>query len=124
MSNGFPICSLSGRREVMQSLAPKGTAFFSGTYNGNILCVAASLKTLEILSDGSVHRRLWELGKRFADGGNAILQRLGVRVQVTHYGSICSFQFTDAPVENYRELIRLHDKTLNREFTDWMLDRG
>jgi glutamate-1-semialdehyde 2,1-aminomutase len=124
MSNGFPICSLSGRREIMACLAPEGTAFFSGTYNGNILCVAAALKTLELLSDGSVHQMLWGLGKRFADGSNAIFQRLGLKVRAVHYGSICSLQFTEAPVHNYRDLIRNHDKTLNRAFTDWMLERG
>jgi glutamate-1-semialdehyde 2,1-aminomutase len=124
LSNGFPICSLSGKREIMSHLAPQGTAFFSGTYNGNILCVAAALKTIDLLSDGTVHAKLWALGKRLSDGVNAAADRLGVKARVVSYGSVCSVQFTDKPVENYRDLMRHHDKALNRAFVDWMLDRA
>jgi glutamate-1-semialdehyde 2,1-aminomutase len=124
LSNGFPICALSGKREIMSELAPKGQAFFSGTYNGNILCVAAALKTLDLLSDGTAHSKLWALGRRFTEGVNAAIARLRVRARAVNYGSIAAVQFTDQPIENYRDLIRLHDKALNRALIDWLLERG
>ena len=124
LSNGFPICSLSGKREIMWHLAPKGRAFFSGTYNGNILCVAAALKTLDLLSDGSAHETLWALGRRFTEGVNAAIARLGLRARAVHYGSIAAVQFTDQPIDDYRDLIRNHDKALNRALIDWLLERG
>ena len=124
MSNGFPICALSGRREVMSHMSPQGRAYFSGTYNGNIMCVAAALKTIELLADGTVHRKLWALGKRFADGVNASAQRLAIRVRARHYGSMVTVHFTDRELFNYRDVIRNHDKALNRAFVDWVNERG
>ncbi len=124
MSNGFPICALSGRREFMSHMSPQGRAYFSGTYNGNIVCVAAALKTIELLSDGSAHARLWALGKRFADGVNEAIRRLGVRARARHYGSMVTVHFSDRDLFDYRDVIRHHDKAANRAFVDWVNDRG
>ena len=124
MSNGFPICALSGKREILSQLSPAGRAYFSGTYNGSILCTAAALKTIELLSDGSAHERLWALGRRLAEGIDATIQRLGLRARTRQYGSICSIHFTDRALGNYRDVIRHHDKDLNRAFADWLTDHG
>lgn len=124
LSNGFPISSLSGKGEIMSQLTPRGRAYYSGTYNGNILCVAAALKTLELLSDGTAHKKLWALGRQFADGVNAIIARLGLAARASQYGSMCTVHFTDRPLLNYRDVIRHHDKALNRAFVDWVTDRG
>lgn len=124
MSNGFPICALSGKREFMSHMSPQGRAYFSGTYNGNIMCVAAALRTIEILADGTSHRKLWSLGKRFVDGVNEKSQRLGLRVRARHYGSMVTVHFTDRELFNYRDVIRNHDKAKNRAFVDWVNDRG
>ena len=124
MSNGFPICALSGKREFMSLMSPQGRAYFSGTYNGNVMCVAAALKTIELLSDGTAHAKLWSLGKRFADGVNASVRRLGLRARARHYGSMVSVHFTDRELFNYRDVVRNHDKALNRAFVDWVNARG
>lgn len=124
LSNGFPICALSGRREFMSHMSPQGRAYFSGTYNGNIVCVAAALKTIELLGDGSAHRKLWALGKRFADGVNAEVARLGTSARARHYGSMVTLHFTRRELANYRDVIRNHDKTMNRALVDWVNARG
>jgi glutamate-1-semialdehyde 2,1-aminomutase len=124
MSNGFPICALSGKREFMSHMSPQGRAYFSGTYNGNIMCAVAALKTIELLSDGSAHRKLWALGKRFADGVNESAQRIGIKVRARHYGSMVTVHFTDRELFNYRDVVRNHDKAKNRAFVDWVNDHG
>ena len=105
-------------------MSPQGRAYFSGTYNGNIMCAVAALKTIELLSDGTVHRRLWALGKRFADGIDEAARRLGVRVRGNHYGSMVTVHFTERELFNYRDVIRNHDKALNRALVDWVNDHG
>jgi glutamate-1-semialdehyde 2,1-aminomutase len=108
----------------MSHMAPQGRAFFSGTYNGNIMCVAAALKTIELLSDGSAHRALWALGKRLADGVNEVAERLEIKVRAHYYGSLVTIHFTDRELFNYRDVVRNHDKALNRTFVDWVNARG
>jgi glutamate-1-semialdehyde 2,1-aminomutase len=124
LSNGFPICALSGQREFMSHMSPQGRAYFSGTYNGNIFCVTAALKTIELLADGTAHKKLWDLGRRFADGINAIAARLAIRTRASAYGSMVSIHFTDQPLFNYRDVIRHHDKALNRALVDWVTEHG
>jgi glutamate-1-semialdehyde 2,1-aminomutase len=124
MSNGFPICALSGRREFMSHMSPQGRAYFSGTYNGNIFCATAALKTIELLSDGTAHRRLWALGERLRDAVNEAAQRLRLRVRARSYGSMVTVHFSDAELHDYREVVRHHDKALNRAFVDWVNERG
>jgi glutamate-1-semialdehyde 2,1-aminomutase len=88
------------------------------------MCVAAALKTIELLADGTAHAKLWSLGRRFADGVNASARRLGLRIRARHYGSMVSVHFTDRELFNYRDVVRNHDKALNRTFVDWVNARG
>ena len=44
LSNGYPIAALCGRADLLRHLSPSGRAFFSGTYNGNIISVVAALE--------------------------------------------------------------------------------
>jgi glutamate-1-semialdehyde 2,1-aminomutase len=123
LSNGFPICSLSGKREFVSELTP-GRAYFSGTFNGNIMCVAAALKTIEMLSDGTAHKKLWALGERLGKGVNDAAARLGIKVRARYYGSMVAVHFSDRDLWNYRDVLRNHDKTLNTALIAWVNDHG
>jgi glutamate-1-semialdehyde 2,1-aminomutase len=109
MANGFVISALTGRRELMSMLQPEGPVHFSGTFNGNVLGVHASLKTIEILKrgGGAIHRRLFELGSLLANGVNEAIRQHGVKARLQSFGSVWALYFTDQPVRNYRDLLPL-----------------
>lgn len=124
LSNGFPICSLSGKREFVNELMPAGKATFSGTFNGSIVCVAAALKTLEILSDPAIYKRMWALGERFSTGVNDSIKKLKIKAQAVSYGAMGAVFFTDRPIHNVRDILRHHDEKLNRAFVEYLWDHG
>src|SRR5919205_1074102 len=49
MGNGFPIAAITGKKEIMQQLAPGGKVYQASTYAGNPISVSASISTIETL---------------------------------------------------------------------------
>lgn len=107
MSNGFPISALAGRDDVMSVLSPLGSAYYSGTFMGQMLLVTAGLQTLRALRDGSVHERLFAMGDHLAERVCSTIDRLGVNASFQHLGSIWSLYLGTREATNYRDVAGL-----------------
>jgi glutamate-1-semialdehyde 2,1-aminomutase len=114
MANGYAISALSGKKEIMSMFAPEGPVFMSGTYMGHLLGVTAALKTIEILRDGSVHKRLQDTGDRISREVNAVIDELDVNARCINFGSIWNLYFT-RNVDNYRDIINMASQHKNYE---------
>lgn len=79
MANGFPISVIAGKRELMKLFED---VFFSFTFGGEILSIAAALRTLEVMQDRNVIQYIWEKGRIIQDGYNVLVKELGME-QVT-----------------------------------------
>jgi len=66
IGGGMPVGALAGTREIMKNLAPEGSVYQAGTLSGNPVSLAAGIETMRILSDGSVYKKLENLGRKFA----------------------------------------------------------
>jgi glutamate-1-semialdehyde 2,1-aminomutase len=64
LANGFPLSAIVGRRDILD-LMP--TIFFSGTFGGETLSLAAAKVVLDRMATGEPTRRLAELGQRLVD---------------------------------------------------------
>jgi glutamate-1-semialdehyde aminotransferase len=65
MANGMPLSALVGRRDLMLECEE---IFYSMTFGGEALSLAASLATLEILERDGVIGQLWEQGELLQSG--------------------------------------------------------
>ena len=124
ISNGFPIAALCGRRSLMRQLSPDGRAYFSGTYNGNVTSVAAALATIGRLSDGAVHRHLWQLGERLRDGLDDVFVRRAIVAKAASYGSLVAIHFARDPLEHFGDVVRGHDPSLSRDLVSFLYENG
>lgn len=127
MSNGFPIAALTGRRDVMSLMGPEGSVYYSGTFNGHLLSVAASQKTIEIMQTEPVHEKLFRLGRMMADGINEAIRKTGVKAVCANYGSIWCLYLTVDRVENYRDIIQFastKDSRVDRAYQTHLLNHG
>jgi glutamate-1-semialdehyde 2,1-aminomutase len=81
MGNGMPIAAVVGRRSIMRLMED---IFFSGTFGGEALSLAASLATLDKLEREDAVPRMRAHGAALKDGVLAILRARGLteRVQV------------------------------------------
>lgn len=75
MANGLPLSALVGRREVMDRLEE---LFFSFTFGGETLSLAAGLATVNVLRAQPVIRHLWAQGKQLQDGFNVLAKHFKI----------------------------------------------
>ena len=127
MANGYVISAVTGKQKYMSTLSPEGPAFFSGTYNGNPVSSAATLKTIEILGRDGFYERLYRLGDLLRDGINQVIERLGVNAVCYGYGSTWGIFFDRTPPSNYRDVL-YHSEAGGGEkgaaYTRHMLNHG
>ena len=127
MANGYPISALVGKRRYMSTLYPLGAAFFSGTFNGNPVSTAASLKTIEILERPGFYDRLYKSGDTLREGINKTIDRLGVNAKCLGYGSVWYLHFESKAPDSYRDVYyyrRNGGDEKERAYRDHMLNRG
>jgi glutamate-1-semialdehyde aminotransferase/spore coat polysaccharide biosynthesis protein SpsF (cytidylyltransferase family) len=76
MANGFPVAAVVGRRDIMQVF---DAIFFSFTFGGEVLSLAAARATITKIRKGEVIPHLWRQGTRLQDGYNALAAEAGLR---------------------------------------------
>ena len=69
MANGYPISAVVGRRQIMEVF---DEIFFSFTFGGETLSLAAAKATITEMRRKDIHAHLWEQGRRLKDGYNKI----------------------------------------------------
>lgn len=70
MGNGMPISAIVGRREVMEVF---DEVFYSFTFGGECLSLAASIATIKEIQVQEVPAHLWEMGTRLQEGFNRMV---------------------------------------------------
>lgn len=73
MANGFPISAVVGKREYMCRMED---IFFSGTFGGDAIALAAANAVIDKMQKLDVPARLAERGQRLLDGLNALLKEI------------------------------------------------
>ena len=127
IANGFPLSAVVGKREIMSRFAPEGQVFFSGTFNGMVLCVAAAQETLRILEEEDVPENVNALGEQFAERLNDGIQSLGVPAYMQHWRSNWWLFFRPTPPRTYRDMIDVaHSRSnaLTLSYVHFMLANG
>jgi glutamate-1-semialdehyde 2,1-aminomutase len=76
MANGFPISAVVGRRDVMIEMEE---IFFSGTFGGELLSLAAAKSVLERHAEGGICEDLNKLGALLADKVEIVASQNGLR---------------------------------------------
>lgn len=95
MGNGYPIAAVVGRRDVMMTM---DDIFFSFTFGGDVLALAASIATIKEMKARNVIDHLWKQGERLKDGYNALAKHYGLEKVTQCIGlpprTVCTFADT------------------------------
>lgn len=75
MANGYPISAVVGPRSIMRTF---DEVFFSFTFGGEAVSLAAANATLKEIVEKEVIAHLWELGRQLNDGFKVLAQEFGV----------------------------------------------
>lgn len=86
MGNGMPIAAVAGRADILREMEE---IFFSGTFGGEALSIAAALATIDKLATRDVPARLADIGTRLANGALERVAAAGLTDTITMGGLPC-----------------------------------
>jgi glutamate-1-semialdehyde 2,1-aminomutase len=125
VANGFPLSVIGGRRELLDGVAT-AAVLHAGTFNGNVVSMAAARATLDVLAagGGAIYGAITATGRALMDGLARTAAAAGVRVLLQGPGPVFHMWFTDLT-----EIVDAHTaRTTGAEtytlFVDAMLRRG
>ncbi len=103
MANGYPVSAVTGRAEIMKLMEE---VFFSFTFGGETLSLAAALATMTKLQQKQVVKTLWEQGGKIKKGVNSLIKKHDIENVLSITGKDCwSFLiFKDTGVYSQWEL--------------------
>lgn len=126
IGGGFPIGAVAGRADLLDltsPLAPGGSVFHSGTFNGSVPVLAAGLATLEILSDHSRTAPFYAATEEFKSGIRDLLALHHIPGHVAGLGANFGVIMSETPIRNYRDLAA-EDRALREAFDFACLTEG
>jgi len=83
LGNGMPISAIVGKREIMKFM---DQIFFSGTFGGEALSIAASIEVIKKMQRQPVIEHLWNFGQKLSDGVLEIINNLNLQDVVKFMG--------------------------------------
>lgn len=87
MANGMPISAIVGRKDIMAKFAPPDNIFYSGTFFGETLSLAAAIATINKIERDGITDRLWRTGDELAGGIAALKLAHHIDTELTLYGA-------------------------------------
>lgn len=114
MAGGWPVAAVAGRADLMR-LFGDGTVNHSGTFNANVMAMAATLATLRFLKEESPYERIERVGRRLMDGLSDLARQASVPLRLQ--GLPVAFHASvgpDVPVWDYRGLEALDAERYRR----------
>ena len=108
IGGGLPLAAVAGRRDVLELSSPYRlddgrSIFLSGTLNGNSLCSAAGLATLEVLEAQDGPARLVAAGERLAAGFIEHARRLSIPFQMLGPPAFAEPIFSERRIRNFAD---------------------
>jgi len=92
MANGLPISVVVGKKKFMQIF---DEVFFSTTFGGDTLALAASIATIRELKQKRAIEHFWKLGLYWKNSFNKMAKEIGVSASVGGHGPRTHFVFWD-----------------------------
>jgi glutamate-1-semialdehyde aminotransferase/spore coat polysaccharide biosynthesis protein SpsF (cytidylyltransferase family) len=95
LANGFPLAAVVGARQFMKLF---DDVFFSFTFGGEAVSLAAAIATIQELQEKNVIAHLWQQGKTLQDGYNVLAGACGLSAvtQCVGYAPRTLMTFQDA----------------------------
>lgn len=123
IGGGMPVAAFGGRADIMANISPLGAVYQAGTLSGNPVCVAAGLKTLEIIQRPDFYTTLSKHTRQLSDGLTAIAREANIPFSSRSEGGMFGFYFTDNLPSCFADMQNTN-QILFKEFFHAMLSRG
>lgn len=127
LAAGFPVAMLAGRRDIMDMLG-SGEVYHGGSYNSNVMSMAAAHATLSYMHDNrdTMFADMAERGHRLMEGLQTVAAELGSDLHAQGLGTVFAISFNESgeQILNYRAHARRCDEAAYAEFAKSMMTQG
>jgi len=132
LGGGLPVGAVGGKEWVMEAIAytgdlavdAKSKAFYGGTFNGNMLTMAAGSATLEYLkTHPEIYEQMEKKGNRLRESVNQFCREEGLPAQMIGVASMFCTHFTTQEIKSARDLVEQNAKSATA-FYPHLLDEG
>ena len=123
LGNGFVIAAITGKKEIMEQLAPQGPVYQASTFAGNPISVCAAIATLETLSSSknSIYPAIARRCDRIVDGIKEELEEIrGLNCTINSIGSMFQLFFSAEKIRD-ESSVRRADIAKFRQLFDELL---
>ncbi len=118
IGGGLPCGAYAASKKIMSYVSPEGPMYQAGTLSGNPLAMAAGLKTLELLEDGSVFETVNNYTTQLVETLEDISKTCQVPITINHIGSMFSVFFTSKPVQTFNDVSECDLNQFTRYFNE------
>jgi glutamate-1-semialdehyde 2,1-aminomutase len=128
VGGGFALAAIAGRADIMKhfdklAVAEEDFLFQVGTLSGNPVAAVAGLATLEVLKRPGAYERVFKTGRTLMAALSELLQKAGIKAQLTGEPPLFDVVFTDRPIKDYRDSLK-GDKAMLAKFNVLLRERG
>ena len=123
LGGGYPVAAFGGKREIMELMASHSVSH-AGTYNGNVLCMAAVKATIGVLEQPGIYDELFAMGDRLRNGLEEVIHEAGVPAVAQGVGPVLQIWFEESPIVDYRDAMTRRSFATYALFSKAMLKRG
>ena len=102
LGGGFPMGALAGKKELMEMIAPSGSVYQAGTFNGNPISVTAGLSMLNQL-DKKFYTEMDNKGTYLRGLIGDILEDNSLNYKLAGLSSMFQIYFTENEVYDYKD---------------------
>lgn len=86
LANGYPVSAVAGKADIMRLMEE---IFFSFTFGGETLSLAAAKASMDKILAQPVIKTLWSQGKMLAEGSKSLIKKHGLENVVSVQGKDC-----------------------------------
>jgi glutamate-1-semialdehyde 2,1-aminomutase len=125
IGGGTPISAIAGKKEILEHLKPEGECTHSGTYNGHLIPVMASLATLGEIEKPYFYDHIYKLAERLYRGLSDIFAQSRLNIKVQGLGSRFGLFFDPKKdvIKEYRDRLG-ENKEMGLKFYQLMYEKG
>ena len=123
LGGGYPVAAMGAKQEIMNLMAHHQVSH-AGTYNQNVMCMAAVKATIDILEQPGVYDQLFALGDRLRSGLEEVIREAGLPATAQGIGPVLQIWFEDSPILDYRDAMTRKSFGIHSLFVKAMFKRG
>jgi glutamate-1-semialdehyde aminotransferase len=118
IANGMPISAIAGRREIMKLMEPPNNIFYSGTFFGETLSIAAAIATIKKLDRVEAHKHIWAMGRKIYAAVTPLIHKHGLDKVISLAG------FSPRLVAKFRDTSTASPQQIQTLFMEEMAKAG